>query len=168
MNKKDEYLLDKIKEVEHLKSLDIVCETKVDYAEQLKMSENQVAQLKTTIEEMKRIIEEKDIAYGQSASQIQVLESQVMFLRAEVDRFHEILDERPSASSSVKECLNCAKMQESQKKLGKLIDSQKVCKGKAGIGYSPSTKKVKGKAVVKEVNGIERRRILLKNSIATV
>ena len=98
---------------------------------------------------MKRIIEEKDFAYGQSASQIQVLESQVVFLRAEVERFHEILNERPSASSSVKECLTCAKMQESQKKLEKLIDSQKVCKGKADIGYSPSIEKVKEKGYCK-------------------
>ena len=82
-----------------------------------------------------------------------------MFLRAEVDRVHEILDERPSASSSVKECLTCAKMQESQKKLEKLIDSQKVCKGKACIGYSPSTEKVKGKAIVKEMNGTERKKL---------
>ena len=59
---------------------------------------------------MKRIIEENDIAYGQSASQIQVLENQVVFLRAEVESVHEILDEGPSASSSVKECLNYAKM----------------------------------------------------------
>ena len=116
-------------------------ETGVEYAKRLKMSENQVVQLKTTVEEMKRIIEEKDFACGQSASQIQVLESQIVFLRAEVERFHEILNERPSASSSVKECLTCAKMQESQKKLEKLIDSQKVCKGKAGIGYSPSIEK---------------------------
>ena len=123
------------------------------------MSENQVVQLKTTVEEMKRIIEEKDFAYGQSASQIQVLESQIVFLRDEVERFHEILNERPSASSSVKECLTCAKMQESQKKLEKLIDSQKVCKGKAGIGYSPSTEKVKGKAVVKEVNGTKKKKV---------
>ena len=42
-----------------------------------------------------------------------MLENQVMFLRAEVERVHEILDERPSASSTMKECLNCAKMQES-------------------------------------------------------
>ena len=82
-----------------------------------------------------------------------------MFLRAEVDRFHEILNERPSASSSVKECLTCTKMQESQKKLEKLIDSQKVCKGKAGIGYSPSTEKVKGKAVVKEVNETKKKKV---------
>ena len=75
------------------------------------MSENQVIQLKTSLEEMKIIIEEKDIAYGQSASQIQVLENQVVFLRAEVERVPKILDERPSASSSVKECLNYAKMQ---------------------------------------------------------
>ena len=46
-----------------------------------------------------------------------------MFLRAEVDRVHEILDERPSASSTMKECLNCPKVQESQKKLEKFIDS---------------------------------------------
>ena len=122
------------------------------------MSKNQVVQLKTTVEEMKRIIEEKDFAYGQSASQIQVLESQVVFLRAEVDRFHEILDERPSASSSVKECLTCAKMQESQKKLEKLIDSQKVCKGKAGIGYCPSIEEAKGKAIVKELNVTEKKK----------
>ena len=137
LNVKDECILNKVKEVEHLKSID----SSVDYAKQLKMSKDQVVQLKTSMEEMKRIIEEKDIAYGQSASQIQVLESQVVFLRVEVDRVHEILDERPSASSTVKECLNCAKMQESQKKLEKLIDSQKVCKGKAGIGYSPSIEK---------------------------
>ena len=50
-------------------------------------------------------------------------------------------------------------MQESQKKFEKLIDSQKVCKGKAGIGYSPSTKKVKGKAIVNEVNGTEKKKV---------
>ena len=50
---------------------------------------------------MKRIIEEKDMAYDKSVNQIQILENQVVFLRAEVDRVHEILDERPSASSSV-------------------------------------------------------------------
>ena len=77
------------------------------------MSEDQVVQLKTSLEEMKRIIEKKDIAYGQSACQIQELENPVMFLRAEVERVHEILDEGPSASSIMKECLNCAKMQES-------------------------------------------------------
>ena len=107
---------------------------------------------------MKRIIEEKDFAYGQSASQIQVLESQIVFLRAEVERFHEILNERPSTSSSVKECLTCAKMQESQKKLEKLIDSQKVYKGKAGIGYCPSTEEAKGKAVVKRFNVTEKKK----------
>ena len=62
------------------------------------------------MEEIKIIIEEKDIAYGKSASQIQKLENQVVFLRAEVERVHEILDEGSSASSIVKECLNCAKM----------------------------------------------------------
>ena len=123
LNEKDGCLLDKVKEVEHLKSLNTGSGMSVDYAKQLKDSKDQVIHLKTSLEEMKRIIEEKDFAYGQSASQIQVLESQVVFLRAEVDRVHEILDERPSASSSVKECLNCAKMQESQKKLEKLIDS---------------------------------------------
>ena len=87
------------------------------------MSEDQVVKLKTTLEEIKIIIEEKDIAYGQSASQIQELESQVMFLRVEVDRVHKILDEGPLASSSMKECLNYAKIKESQKKLEKLIDS---------------------------------------------
>ena len=130
----------------------------MDYAKQLKMSENQVIQLKTSLEEMKRIIEKKDIAYGQSASQIQVLENQVMFLRAEVERVHEILDEGPSASSSVKECLNCAKMQESQKKLEKIIDAQKVCKRKAGIGYCPSTEEAKGKTVVKEFKVTEKKK----------
>ena len=123
LNKKDECLLDKVKEVEHLKSLDTVCETSMDYAKQLKISKNQVIQLKTTLEEMKIIIEEKDIAFGQSASQIQELENRVVFLRAKVERVHEILDEEPSASANVKECLNCAKMQESQKNLGKLIES---------------------------------------------
>ena len=107
---------------------------------------------------MKRIIEEKDIAYDQSASQIQVLENQVVFLRAEVERVHKILDEGPSASSSVKECLNCAKMQESQKKLGKLIESQKVCKKKAGIGYCPSIEEAKGTAVVKEFNMTKKKK----------
>ena len=164
MNEKDECLLDKVKEVEHLKCLD----SSMDYAKQLKMLENQVVQLKTTVKEMKRIIEEKDFAYGQSASQIQVLESQVVFLRAKVERVHKILDEGPSASTSVKECLNCAKMQESQKKLEKLIDSQKVCKEKAGIGYSPSIEKAKGKAIVKEMNIAEKKNNLLKNSITTV
>ena len=70
MNEKGECLLDKVKEVEYLKSFDTACETSMDYAKQLKMSENQVIQLKTSLEEIKRIIEEKDIAYGQSASQI--------------------------------------------------------------------------------------------------
>ena len=72
---------------------------------------------------MKRIIEEKDMAYDKSVNQIQEFESQIVFLRTEVERVHEILDEGPSASSSVKECLNCVKMQESQKNLEKLIDS---------------------------------------------
>ena len=130
----------------------------MDYAKQLKMSKDQVVQLKTTVEEMKRIIEEKDIAYGQSASQIQVLKNQVVFLRAEVERVHKILDEGPSASSSVKECLNCAKMQELQKNLGKLIDSQKVCKEKVGIGYCPSIEEAKGKAIVKELNVTEKKK----------
>ena len=52
LNKKDECILNKVKEVEQLKSLDTVCETGVEYAEQLKMSENQVVQLKTTVEEI--------------------------------------------------------------------------------------------------------------------
>ena len=34
-----------------------------------------------------------------------------------------------------------------------------MCKGKASIGYSPSTEKVKGKAVVKEVNGTEKKKV---------
>ena len=114
--------------------------------------------MKTTLKEIKIIIEEKDIAYDQSASQIQKLESQVMFLRAEVDRVHEILDEGPSASSTVKEFLNRAKMQESQKNLEKLIESQKACKEKAGLGYYPSIEKAKGKAVVKELKVIERKK----------
>ena len=109
LNKKDECLLDKVKKVEYLKSLD----TSMDYAKQLKILEDQVIQLKTSLEEMKIIIEEKDIAYGKSASQIQELKNQIVFLREEVDRVHEILDEGPSASSTVKEYLNCAKMQES-------------------------------------------------------
>ena len=109
LNEKDGYLSDKVKKVEHLKSL----ETNVDYAKQLKVSENQVVQLKTTMEEMKRIIKEKDVEYGKRASQIQELESRVVFLRAEVERVHEILDEGPSTSTSEKECLNCMKMQES-------------------------------------------------------
>ena len=98
------------------------------------------------------------MAYDKSVNQIQVLENQVVFLRAEVERVHEILDERPSASSSVKEYLNYTKMQEYQKKLEKLIDSQNVCKGKAGIGYSPSTEKAKGKVVVKEVNVTKKKK----------
>ena len=122
------------------------------------MSEDQVVQLKTSLKEIKRIIEEKDIAYDQSASQIQKLENRVVFLRAEVKRVHKILDEGPSASSSVKECLNCAKMLESQKNLGKLIESQKVYKRKAGIGYCPSTEEAKGKAVVKALNVIEKKK----------
>ena len=34
-----------------------------------------------------------------------------------------------------------------------------MCKGKAGIGYSPSTEKVKGKTVVKEVKGTEKKNV---------
>ena len=34
-----------------------------------------------------------------------------------------------------------------------------MCKGKDGIDYSPSTEKVKGKAVVKEVNGTEKKKV---------
>ena len=49
-------------------------------------------------------------------------------------------------------------MQESQKKLEKLIDSQKVCKGKAGIGYCPSIKEAKGKTVMKEFNVTEKKK----------
>ena len=49
-------------------------------------------------------------------------------------------------------------MQESQKKLEKLIDSQNVYKEKASIGYSPSTEKAKGKAVVKELNVTEKKK----------
>ena len=60
LNEKDEYILNKVKEVEHLKSLD----SSVDCAKQLEMLKDQVVQLKTTVEEMKRIIEEKDIANG--------------------------------------------------------------------------------------------------------
>ena len=60
----------------------------MDYAKQLKISEDQIIQLKTGVEEMKIIIEEKDIAYGKSASQIQELENRVVYLRAEVDRVH--------------------------------------------------------------------------------
>ena len=44
LNEKDECILNKVKKVEQLKSLDNVCETGVDYAKQLKMSENQVVQ----------------------------------------------------------------------------------------------------------------------------
>ena len=33
-----------------------------------------------------------------------------------------------------------------------------MCKWKASIGYSPSIEKVKGKAVVKELNGIEKKK----------
>ena len=68
LNEKDECLLDKVKEVEYLKSLDTACETSMDYAKQLKMSEDQVVQLKNSLKEMKKIIEKKDIAYSQSAS----------------------------------------------------------------------------------------------------
>ena len=50
------------------------------------------------------------------------------------------------------------KMQESQNNLGKLIESQKVCKEKAGIGYCPSTEEAKGKAVVKELNVTEKKK----------
>ena len=34
-----------------------------------------------------------------------------------------------------------------------------MCKRKSGIGYSPSTEKVKGKAVVKEVNGTKKKKV---------
>ena len=40
LNEKDECLLDKLKEVEYLKSLDTACETSMDYAKHLKISEN--------------------------------------------------------------------------------------------------------------------------------
>ena len=54
LNEKDECLLNKVKEVKHLKSLD----SSVDCAKQLEMSKDQVVQLKTAVEEMKRIIKE--------------------------------------------------------------------------------------------------------------
>ena len=81
-----------------------------------------------------------------------------MFLRAEVDRVHEILEEEPSTSSNVKECLNCAKMQESQKNLGILIESQNAHKGKAGLGYCLSIEKAKGKGIVEELKVIEKKK----------
>ena len=81
-----------------------------------------------------------------------------MFLRVEVDRVYEILHEGPSASSIMKECLNYAKIQESQKNLGKLIELQKACKEKAGLGYYPSIEKAKGKAIVKELKVIEKKK----------
>ena len=34
-----------------------------------------------------------------------------------------------------------------------------MCKGKASIGYSPSIEKVKGKVVVKEMNGTENKKL---------
>ena len=49
-------------------------------------------------------------------------------------------------------------MQESQKNLGKLIESQKACKGKAGLRYYPSIEKAKGKAIVKELKVIEKKK----------
>ena len=33
-----------------------------------------------------------------------------------------------------------------------------MCKGKASIGYSPSIEKVKGKAIIKQVNGTEKKK----------
>ena len=58
----------------------------------------------------------------------------------------------------MKECLNCAKMQESQKNLGKLIESQKACKGKIGLGHYPSIEKAKDKVVVEELKVIEKKK----------
>ena len=127
LSEKDECFLAKVKKIEHLKTLNTGSGMSMDYTKQLNDSEDQVIHLKTSLKEIKRIIEEKDMAYDKSVNQIQVLENQVVFLRVEVERVHGILDEGSSASSSVKEYLNCAKMQESQKKLEKLIDSQKVC-----------------------------------------
>ena len=40
----------------------------------------------------------------------------------------------------------------------KLIESQNVCKKKASLGYYPSTEEAKGKAVVKELNVIEKKK----------
>ena len=68
LNEKGRCLLDKVKEVEHLKSLDTASEISMDCAKQLKVLEDQVIHLKTSLEEMKIIIEEKDIAYAKRAS----------------------------------------------------------------------------------------------------
>ena len=70
LNEKDECILNKVKEVEHLKNFDRGSGMNLDYAKQLKDSEDQVIQLKTNLEEMKRIIEEKDMAYDKSVNQI--------------------------------------------------------------------------------------------------
>ena len=131
LNEKDEYLSD------------ITSGISMDYAKQLKASEDQVIHLKTCLEEMKIIIEEKDIAYAKSANQIQELENRVVFLRAEIDRVHEILEEGSSASSNVKEWLNCAKMRNHRRTLEYSLNHKRLVRIKLVLDITLVLKKLR-------------------------
>ena len=51
----------------------------------------------------------------------------------------------------MKECSNCVKMQESQKRLGLLIDTQRISKEKACLGYDACLDRFEEKEKIKEV-----------------
>ena len=49
-------------------------------------------------------------------------------------------------------------MQESQKNLGILIESQKARKGKAGLRYYPRIDRAEGKVIVEELKVVEKKK----------
>ena len=63
----------------------------MDYAQQLKASEDQVTQLRIKLEELKMLEYEKDKAYAKCKCQIQELESQGVILTEEVTKFMRFL-----------------------------------------------------------------------------
>ena len=101
---------------------------------------------------------EKDAAYVKCKCQIQELESQVVILREEVTKLHKVIEKGDSAVLNMKECPNCAKMQESQKKLGILIDTQRISKGKAGLGYDTYLDRSEDKGKGKEVEEKKKKK----------
>ena len=151
LHEKEECLLDKEHEIEKLKSVDSSNMVNMDYAQQLKAAEDQVTQLKIKMEELKMVDYEKDKAYAKCKDQIQELERQGAVLREEVTKLHESLEKGTSVDSIMNECPKCTKMLDSQKRLGLLIDTQRINKGKEGLGYGVCLDRFDDKEKGKEV-----------------
>ena len=151
LHEQKECLMDKEQEIENLKSVDTSNVVNMNYGQQLRVAEDQVTQLKMKLEELKMVDCEKDKAYAKCKCQIQELESQGAILREEVTKLHESLEKGTSVASIMNECPKCTKMLDSQKRLGLLIDTQRINKGKAGLGYDVCLDRFDDKEKGKEV-----------------